>query len=191
MRLILSFFIITLLSFSISLNAQEEVSPLQMKRMKLDDFIDGRFASFFNTSEKSKILNEDGTTTIHYKTGGFKEYVDIFIRVNANNIIIASKLEIDRPWIKKSRTFAFDIEKSFINEFSLDKEFTEPLVNKIWSFGKDSEEKLKIEQLQGLFDVIVGKEYKYEFLHKKEQLFKFHNLKKEGDEKFTLITEIN
>ena len=190
MRLILSFFIITLLSFSISLNAQEEVSPLQMKRMKLDDFIDGGFASFFNTSEKSKILNEDGTTTIHYKTGGFKEYVDIFIRVNANNIIIASKLEIDRSWIKKSRTFAFDIEKSFINEFSLDKEYTKPLVNKIWTFGKETEEDLKDEQLQGLFDVIIGKEHDHEYTHEGQQLFKFYNLKKE-EGGFTLVTEIN
>ncbi len=78
------------------------------------------FFSFFNVSEIGRKKLENGCTVISLKPGGFKEFIDITIHLNADEILQECNLWLDRSWIGDEQAlnvFAKDIAKSFIRDF--------------------------------------------------------------------------
>jgi hypothetical protein len=172
--------IIILLVFSCFLSLKAQDSSVENKKgQQLSEMLKGTYNQFFNLEEKSRETTEE-EIKIHYNTGGFQEYVDIYITIDKNEKIIATELQVNRDWMKGINLgFAKDVIKSFIAEFALDKKHSKPLVDKIWHFGSDEEPELNNENLQGCFDTFVGKSMSFDYKHK-EQNIKYNNLKKDG-----------
>ncbi|MCP4442868.1 MAG: hypothetical protein GY810_28515 [Aureispira sp.] len=192
MKLSIKFLVIILLlstscgSCLSTLTAQKKDS--KPKNRMLKDMLDGGFADFFNITEKGrkKIKRE---TKIHYKTGGFKEHIDIYVWINKKKKIVAARLEISRNWLQESLAFGIDVEKSFVEEFGADKEYIEPLVSKMWGLANGKEEELTDENLQIAYDVVIGKKMDYEFTHTDKQTIHFSNIKMKNKEGHILVTE--
>lgn len=138
-------------------------------KMNLKTFLESDFKGFFNLEEKSKNDTKEGTL-YQYKTGGFKEFIDIFLMVNKENQIIKAQLEVKRDWIKSNLPMAKDVIKSFITQFGLHKSKTKQLADKIWHFGTDEEPKLKDPDLVVCFDVFVGKATDYNYNDGKQSI---------------------
>lgn len=159
------------------------------KKKKLKEMLKGGFADFFNITEKGRV-QEQGRVKIHYKTGGFKEHIDIYIWINKKKEIVVARLEISRTWLQESLAFGLDVEKSFVKEFATDKKYIEPLVDKLWGLARSKEEEnLSDKELQTVYDVVIGKKMNYEFKHTDKQTIHFSNVKIEEKKGHILITE--
>lgn len=151
--------------------AQMNTAP----KLNLNTFLESDFKGFFNLEEKSKNDTKDGSL-YQFKTGGFKEFIDIFLLINKEDQIIRAQLEVNRDWIKSNLPMAKDVIKSFIAQFGLHKSTTKALTDKIWHFGTDEEPKLKDPDLVGCFDVFVGKSTEYNYNDSKQNI-DFKNIK--------------
>ena len=159
-------------------------------RQTLSKVLEGDFNRFFNLEEKARIALSPEEMNIHYKTGGFQEYIDIYLVMNKDQRLLSSKLIVSREWMKGANLkFAIDIIKSFVLEFSIDKEHIQPLADKLWNFGTDMEPELTDENLIGCFDVFQGKTMSYTFNYK-DQGFVFNNKKGESGV-YVFVVEVN
>ncbi len=188
---ILFFFLCS--SFLLESIANPSPSPtelqLVLKKRKLKDFLKSPFAQFFNPSEVGRSKDKN-RIKIHYKTGGFKPYIDFYIWINKRKRIVAARLEIDRKWLLQHLAMGLDVEKSFIAEFGADKEFLNPLVNNIWALAiQDSTKTLSNAHLQKSFNTIVGKTMSYEFKHTDGQIIYFANTTVTNKEGFVIVSE--
>ncbi len=105
--------------------------------MKLQEFLDSDFFSFFNLHQTENII-EAGLSRIYFKPGGFQEHIDIEVAVLGNLKIYEAALELDRSFIgdeKSLNPFAKDICKSFIAvmcSHETDEGFDD-IIDAIWS----------------------------------------------------------
>ena len=94
--------------------------------------------SFFNFTESGRRPAPDGFQEIHYKPGGFPEFIDVQMKVDRSQMIHEGVLYLDRDWIGGPMTvnpFGKDLAKSFIAAIcpEKDKENVERVVSTIWN----------------------------------------------------------
>ncbi len=174
----LSLIIIMISSFCLSIKAQD-TSTEKKDGQQLSELLKSDYNKFFNLEEKSREKAGENSK-IHYKTGGFQEFVDIYISIDKSEKIIGAELKVKREWMKGANLgFAKDVVKSFIGEFAHDKKHSKPLVDKIWQFGNDEEPELKDINLTGCFNVFIGKTMGFSY-EQDGQMMKYNNLKLDG-----------
>lgn len=104
----------------------------------MKNLFESDFGQFFHIKELNRIKIDDATETVHIKTGGFQDFIDIHVLIEQKTeIILNGKLLMHRDWLddKTQLMFALDIIKSFLNQFSKNKDFISPLVNYLWQRG--------------------------------------------------------
>jgi len=112
--------------------------------MDYKEFQKSEFASFFNLQEIERIQEPNGSARIHLKTGGFQEFVDIELKLDASLRLRQASLELARAWIGDEDSlnpFAKDICKSFIHDLTdVSNKKIRDLVEGIWELhGKKDE----------------------------------------------------
>jgi len=104
----------------------------------MDSVLQTDFASFFTiTSQKTDDLAFQQKKH-HYKTGGFQEYVDMYLTVDKNNILKIATILVKYKFLQEQSVFAIDVIKSFIQDFAHqeDQSVTQPfLINSIQAKG--------------------------------------------------------
>jgi len=117
--------------------------------MYYEEFQQSEFATFFGTQEIERIEEVDGFTRIRLKTGGFQEFVDIEMEIDASQWIRKTTLEIAREWIGNENNlnpFAKDICKSFINDLSnIKNRIFQDIIEGIWSLQGTKDEIIYIK----------------------------------------------
>jgi len=76
------------------------------------------FFSFFHVTEVGREHEPDGTTIVRLEPGGFKEFIDIELRLDALSNVRQGRLLLDREWVgdqNRINPFAKDIAKSFLS----------------------------------------------------------------------------
>lgn len=155
-----------------------------MNSLELSEVYSNDFGKFFHIKEENRESLKDGTLKVHIKTGGFQDFVDMFFVVHPENeTIIESFLLIHRDWLddKTQIIFAIDIIKSFLLQFSLDKEFISPFVEFLWTRG---DSKLNKKEFLEAAMVIFNKKESFNF-SSIENEFSFYN--EANTKKFNLI----
>jgi len=112
--------------------------------MDYEEFQKSEFASFFNTQEVERIQEPNGVIRVRLKTGGFQEFVDIELKLDASLRLRQASLELARAWIGNEDSlnpFAKDICKSFIHDLAnFSNKKLQDLVEGIWDIrGKKDE----------------------------------------------------
>ena len=108
----LSLIIIMISSFCLSIKAQD-TSTEKKDGQQLSELLKSDYNKFFNLEEKSREKAGENSK-IHYKTGGFQEFVDIYISIDKSEKIIGAELKVKREWMKGANLgFAKDVIKSF------------------------------------------------------------------------------
>lgn len=112
--------------------------------MDYEEFQKSEFASFFNTREVERIQEPNGSIRVYLKTGGFQEFVDINLTLDASQRLCNASLELARAWIGDEDSlnpFAKDICKSFIHDLTdINNKKIQDLVEGIWDMhGKKDE----------------------------------------------------
>jgi hypothetical protein len=120
-----------------------------MKEVLADDF-----ASFFNIEKQKTKKGLVGQKEIHYKTGGFKEYIDLYLTVNKSQRVVAASIEVDYQFIEEKGMLAIDVIKSFIQDFchEADAAVCETLAMRL--FKREGE---VAEELSGTMGVLESK----------------------------------
>ena len=134
--------------------------------------------SFFNFTESGRQPAPDGYQVIHYKPGGFQEFIDVKMKIDRSQMVQEGVLYLDRDWIGGPMTvspFGKDLAKSFIDAVcpNVDKEKAERVVSTIWNIRgsndrvisgqSDGPESEKEEfPLEGLEQVYLGISKKFE-----------------------------
>jgi len=83
------------------------------------NYLHSDFADFFRTSEIKRTPYKNGELR-EIKTGGFQDYITIYIYTDTiSTIIHEATLEIDREWMEEESTadFSRDLVKSFLLDF--------------------------------------------------------------------------
>lgn len=83
------------------------------------NYLHSDFMDFFHTAEIKKTTYKTGELR-EIKTGGFQDYITIYIYTDTISIIIhEASLEIDREWMEGENTadLARDLVKSFLLDF--------------------------------------------------------------------------
>ena len=73
--------------------------------------------SFFNFAESGRRLTPEGMQEIHFKPGGFQEFIDVQMKIDKSQLVHQGVLYLDRDWIGGPMTvspFGKDLAKSFI-----------------------------------------------------------------------------
>lgn len=83
----------------------------------LDHVLQGSFAEFFNIQEQSRAPLPLGKQQLHYKTGGFQEYIDLTFVIDEQQQLQSAHLEVRYEFIKEKGMLAIDVLKSFIAGF--------------------------------------------------------------------------
>jgi len=94
--------------------------------------------SFFNFTESGRKSAPDGYQVIHYKPGGFQEFIDVKMKIDRSQLVQEGVLYLDRDWIGGPMTvspFGKNLAKSFIAAIcpNVDKEKAERIVSTIWN----------------------------------------------------------
>ena len=106
----LSLIIIMISSFCLSIKAQD-TSTEKKDGQQLSELLKSDYNKFFNLEEKSREKAGENSK-IHYKTGGFQEFVDIYISIDKSEKIIGAELKVKREWMKGANLgFAKDVIK--------------------------------------------------------------------------------
>lgn len=100
--------------------------------------------SFFNFTESGRKPTAGGYQEIHYKPGGFQEFIDIKMKIDRSQTVQEGVLYLDRDWIGGPMTvspFGKDLAKSFIAAIcpEADKEQAERVVSTIWNLSGSSD----------------------------------------------------
>lgn len=118
----------------------------------LEEVLKDDFASFFNIKEQKSTPTDLGQKSLHYKTGGFQEYLDLQFTVDKNKVLVAAELTVDYKFIKEQSTFAIDVIKSFLQDFCAeqDEEVCATLATRLWKGeGEVAPELAGVMQLLG------------------------------------------
>jgi hypothetical protein len=86
--------------------------------MHYSKFKESEFYSFFNIKEEYSRDLDSGLTEKSLKTGGFQEYIDLYLFLDKTGEIKTAELILDRDWVGDTQTinpFGKDITKSFIS----------------------------------------------------------------------------
>ncbi|MHA1136046.1 MAG: hypothetical protein ACTSSE_06115 [Candidatus Thorarchaeota archaeon] len=133
--------------------------------------------SFFNFTESGRKPAPDGYQVIHYKPGGFQEFIDVMMKIDRSQTVQEGVLYLDRDWIGGPMTvspFGKDLAKSFIDAVcpNVDKEKADRVISTIWNLrgSNDSEilihpkdtENTKEVRLEDLEQVYLGISKKFE-----------------------------
>jgi len=106
--------------------------------MSYEDLQKTELFSFFHFTESGRRPAAGGFQEIHYKPGGFQEFIDVHMKVDRSHIVHEGVLYLDRDWIGGPMTvnpFGKDLAKSFIAAIcpTKDKEKAEQVVSTIWN----------------------------------------------------------
>jgi len=106
--------------------------------MSYEDLQKTELFSFFHFTESGRRAAPGGFQEIHYKPGGFQEFIDVQMKVDRSQIVHEGVLYLDRDWIGGPMTvnpFGKDLAKSFIAAIcpQKDKETVERVVSTIWN----------------------------------------------------------
>ncbi|MGH1336134.1 MAG: hypothetical protein ACRBFS_08405 [Aureispira sp.] len=101
----------------------------------LEKVLQGSFASFFHIKEQSRSTLSFGQQEIHYKTGGFKEFIDLTLIVDKEDLLLTAHLQVNYTFIKEQNRFAIDVIKSFIDDFcpKQDQAVCSTLADRLWN----------------------------------------------------------
>jgi hypothetical protein len=113
--------------------------------------------TFFNFTESGRKPAPDGYQEIHYKPGGFQEFIDVKMKIDRSQSVQEGVLYLDRDWIGGPMTvspFGKDLAKSFIAAIcpNADKEKAKRVVSTIWNLSGSSDRivSLHIEESENL-----------------------------------------
>lgn len=100
--------------------------------------------SFFHFTESGRRQSPDGFQEIHFKPGGFPEFIDVQMKVDRTQMVHEGILYLDRDWIGGPMTvnpFGKDLAKSFIAAVcpAKDKKNVERVVSTIWNLQGNSD----------------------------------------------------
>jgi hypothetical protein len=100
--------------------------------------------SFFHFTESGRKPAANGYQVIHYKPGGFQEFIDVKMKVDRSQNVQEGILYLDRDWIGGPMTvspFGKDLAKSFIAAIcpDADKEKADRVVSTIWNLSGSSD----------------------------------------------------
>jgi hypothetical protein len=100
--------------------------------------------SFFHFTESGRRPTLGGYQEIHYKPGGFQEFIDVKMKIDRSQMVQEGVLYLDRNWIGGPMTvspFGKDLAKSFISAVcpETDKEQAERVVSTIWNLSGSSD----------------------------------------------------
>ncbi|TFG32089.1 hypothetical protein EU528_04505 [Candidatus Thorarchaeota archaeon] len=123
--------------------------------------------SFFHFTESGRKPAADGYQVIHYKPGGFQEFIDVRMKLDRSQNIQEGVLYLDRDWIGGPMTvspFGKDLAKSFIDAIcpNVDKEKAGQVISTIWNLTgskdqviftkpEESESAVPIEELEHVY----------------------------------------
>jgi hypothetical protein len=118
--------------------------------MSYDELQKTELFSFFNFTESGRKAAPDGFQEIHYKPGGFQEFIDVQMKVDRSQMIHEGVLYLDRDWIGGPMTvnpFGKDLAKSFIAAVcpAADKEKADRIVSTIWNLQGASDRVISIQ----------------------------------------------
>ena len=105
--------------------------------------------SFFNFTESGRKSAPDGYQVIHYKPGGFQEFIDVKMRIDRSQTVQEGTLYLDRDWIGGPMTvspFGKDLAKSFIAAIcpNVDKEKADRVISTIWNLRGSNDHLISI-----------------------------------------------
>ena len=105
--------------------------------------------SFFNFTESGRRLAPDGYQVIHYKPGGFQEFIDVKMKIDGSQMVQEGVLYLDRDWIGGPMTispFGKDLAKSFIDAIcpNVDKEKADRVISTIWNLRGSNDHEISI-----------------------------------------------
>ena len=94
--------------------------------------------SFFNFTESGRRPTGDGMREIHFKPGGFQEFIDVKMKIDRSQMVHQGVLYLDRAWIGGPMTvspFGKDLAKSFIAAVTpnVDKAKADRIISTIWN----------------------------------------------------------
>mgnify|MGYP000539569416 CR=1 FL=1 len=83
----------------------------------MDEILESEFAQFFNIEQKTETALPFGQKQRHYKTGGFKEHIDLYFIIDKNEVLLTARIEVTLKFITEQTPFAKDVIKSFVSGF--------------------------------------------------------------------------
>jgi len=100
--------------------------------------------SFFNFTENGRKPTKGGLQEIHFKPGGFQEFIDVKLKIDSSQVVHQGTLYLDRAWIGGPMTvspFGKDLAKSFIAAVTpdIDKDKADRVVCTIWNMQGSSD----------------------------------------------------
>ena len=105
--------------------------------------------SFFNFTENWRRPSRGGMQEIHFKPGGFQEFIDVKLKIDSSQMVHQGILYLDRAWIGGAMTvspFGKDLAKSFIAAVTpdVDKAEADRVVCTIWNIQGSSDRVISI-----------------------------------------------
>lgn len=112
--------------------------------MTYEDLQKTELFSFFHFTESGRRPTMGGYQEIHYKPGGFPEFIDVMMKIDRSQMVQEGVLYLDRDWIGGPMTvspFGKDLAKSFIAAIcpETDKEQARRVVSTIWNLSGSSD----------------------------------------------------
>ncbi len=106
--------------------------------MTYEDLKKTELFSFFNFTESGRRSSGDGMREIHFKPGGFQEFIDVKLKIDRSQMVHQGVLYLDRAWIGGPMTvspFGKDLAKSFIAAVTplVDKTKADRIISTIWN----------------------------------------------------------
>jgi len=139
--------------------------------------------SFFNFTENGRRPTSRGMQEIHFKPGGFQEFIDVKLKIDSSQIVHQGILYLDRAWIGGAMTvspFGKDLAKSFIAAVTpdVDKDKADRVVCTIWNIQGSSDRVISLhsegsdscaeeDSIEELEHVYLGTSNKFEMTFEK------------------------
>ncbi len=139
--------------------------------------------SFFNFTENGRRPTSRGMQEIHFKPGGFQEFIDVKMKIDSSQMVHQGILYLDRAWIGGPMTvspFGKDLAKSFIAAITpdVDKAKADRVVCTIWNIQGSSDRVISLhsegpencvdtDSIEELEQVYLGIANKYEMTFEK------------------------
>jgi hypothetical protein len=97
--------------------------------INIADVLAADFGKFFHIRELERRPLSEHLDAVHFKTGGFKPYVDIWCTLLPGGEVAWSSLRLARKWLESppNRSFAADIALGFLKAFLPDPDQTDAL----------------------------------------------------------------
>ncbi|TFH05504.1 MAG: hypothetical protein E4H14_12600 [Candidatus Thorarchaeota archaeon] len=160
--------------------------------------------SFFNFTESGRKTAARGYQEIHYKPGGFQEFIDVKMTIDRSQMVQEGVLYLDRNWIGGPMTvspFGKDLAKSFVAAVcpKADKEQADRVVSTIWNLSGSSDRVISLHpegsenvESEGAIEeielVYLGVADKFEMTFEKSRI-KIENVMDVGRERLKISVE--